>query len=250
MDLSLKTQIIDDVDKRWIDIYKIKNIKTQKCYVGQAVSHILNHKRYRPYGIQGRFKCHISEAFSNKTKQCQYLNNAIRKYGVESFEVSLLESVDFDNGDNREIKLIKEHNTLFPNGYNLCTGGKTAKLTLDSKKRISASVSKLFDEKKIKRFENVYVPKDIDIESVICPLRRDNKQYGWYVYIERTKADFGGVHITLEESKCMAINFVNTLINMNKSKTSYNDGDPLIASDTIPKRKLIRKNTVNSRSQW
>jgi hypothetical protein len=248
MDFSLKNKIIDNFEKRWIDIYKITNVKNNKCYIGQSVSHILNHKRYRPYGMMGRFKSHISEAYSNKTKQCCYLNNAIKKYGKESFELSLLDSIESNKGDIREIELIKEHNTLFPNGYNLCTGGKSTQLTLGSKIKISKSVSKLYDNQKLKRFENVKISKDIDMKSVIKPLNRGGIQYGWYVYINRIKADFGGVHISLTESKETAIKFVQKIIN--KCETSYNDGKPLRASDTIPIRKLIRKNTVNNRSQW
>ncbi len=64
--LELSNIIIDDPNKRYCEIYKITNLTTDKIYVGQAVSHILNHKRYRPYGHEGRFRCHISEAFSTK----------------------------------------------------------------------------------------------------------------------------------------------------------------------------------------
>ena len=52
---------------------------------------------------------------------------------------------------------------------------------------------------------------DDDIEKYIKPLNRKNEQYGWYVYIDRVKADFGGVHISLEDSKKCAIEFINNL---------------------------------------
>ena len=38
-----------------------------------------------------RLNEHFSEAFSSKKNQCHYLNNAIRKYGIEKFNVELLE---------------------------------------------------------------------------------------------------------------------------------------------------------------
>ena len=49
---------------------------------------------------------------------------------------------------------------------------------------------------------------DTDIEKWIRPLKRNNVQYGWYVYIQGKKADFGGTHISLEESKKMATDFI------------------------------------------
>ena len=64
--LGLSNKILDNPTERYCEIYKITNISNGKIYVGQAVSHILNHKRYRPYGHEGRFRCHISEAFSTK----------------------------------------------------------------------------------------------------------------------------------------------------------------------------------------
>ena len=63
---ELSNKILDNENDRYIEIYQIVNLITKKKYVGQAVSHILNHKKYRPYGMNGRFKCHISEAYSNK----------------------------------------------------------------------------------------------------------------------------------------------------------------------------------------
>ena len=88
---KLSNTILDNPTERYCEIYKIINLTTNKIYVGQAVSHILNHKKYRPYGHAGRFRCHISEAFSTKKNQSHYLNNAIRKYGVEDFVVELIE---------------------------------------------------------------------------------------------------------------------------------------------------------------
>jgi len=63
---SNKDRILDDPAERYCEIYIIRNLVNQKVYIGQAVSHILNHKRYRPYGHQRRFRTHISEAFSKK----------------------------------------------------------------------------------------------------------------------------------------------------------------------------------------
>jgi group I intron endonuclease len=209
---NLSNTILDDQTKRYCEIYKITNLSTGKIYVGQAVSHILNHKRYRPYGHEGRFRCHISEAFSTKKNQSHYLNNAIRKYGVDDFVVDLIECCEILNSDDREIYYIKKFNSLFPNGYNLKNGGSLFTHSDESKKRVSNGVIMYYKEKKFERFKNITKIED-NIEKYIKPLNRNNSQYGWYVYIEKCKADFGGVHIPLEKSKKDAIEFINKLKN-------------------------------------
>jgi group I intron endonuclease len=107
-------------------IYLMRNIKENKCYVGQTVTHRKNRGVYKPFGIEGRFKDHISEAICNtKKKQCNYLNNSIRLHGSDSFTVELLETCPLDQLDEREQHFIQFHSTLFPNGYNLTIGGRT-----------------------------------------------------------------------------------------------------------------------------
>ena len=210
--LGLSNKTLDNPTERYCEIYKITNISNGKIYVGQAVSHILNHKRYRPYGHEGRFRCHISEAFSTKKNQSHYLNNAIRKYGVTDFMVELIECCELEKADEREIHYIKELNSLFPNGYNLKNGGSVFTHSDESKKRLSIGVVNYFKDKKAERFKDIKQIDD-DIEKYIKPLNRSNEQYGWYVYIDRIKADFGGVHIPLEKSKKDAIEFINNLKN-------------------------------------
>ena len=107
------------------NIYIITNTITNKQYVGQTVSHRKNHNKYRPFGYEGRFKDHISEAICNtKKKQCNYLNNSIRQCGKEAFKVELIQTCNKNELDTLEELYIKQYNTLYPNGYNLTTGGK------------------------------------------------------------------------------------------------------------------------------
>lgn len=209
---ELSKIIMKEPTQRYCEIYKIMNISSGKIYVGQAVSHILNHKKYRPYGFEGRFRCHISEAFSTKKNQSHYLNNAIRKYGVSDFVVELLEYCEIKKADEREIYYIQFLNTLYPNGYNLKNGGNIFTHSDESKKRVSNGVISYFKGKKEERFKDIKKIDD-DIEKYIKPLNKYNEQYGWYVYIDKKKADFGGVHISLDESKKSAIEFINKLKN-------------------------------------
>lgn len=107
------------------------NTVTGKVYVGQTLSHRKNHGKYRPFGYEGRFRDHISEAICNtKKKQCTYLNNAIRLHGKDAFTVSLLHTCAPAELDLAEQTYIERYNSLYPNGYNLTCGGKVFKNTL------------------------------------------------------------------------------------------------------------------------
>jgi group I intron endonuclease len=209
---ELSNIILDEPTNRYCEIYKIICLSTNKLYVGQAVSHILNHKRYRPYGCNGRIRSHISEAFSTKKNQSHYLNNAIRQYGTENFVVELVECCEIKNADERETHYIKEFNSLYPSGYNLKNGGNTFTHSDESKKRLSNGVLNYYKDKKFDRFKHINHIDD-DIDKYIKPLKKYNEQYGWYVYIDRCKADFGGIHISLDESKNSAIEFIKVLKN-------------------------------------
>lgn len=211
MNQSVETRKIVAEKDRYVEIYQITCLETNKSYVGQAVSHILNTGKYRRYGMEARFRCHVSEAFSKKKNQCHYLNNAIKKYGVDNFEIVLLEKVSLEDSDNRESFFIEQRNTMFPNGYNLKHGTITTRLSEEGRKRVSDGVYRYYYDKKHERFKNINIPDDIDSEKCIKPLRRKGEQYGWYVYIDRVKADFGGIHISIDISKQRAVEFIQQL---------------------------------------
>ncbi len=122
------TDILTDPSSIVGHIYLITNTATSKVYVGQTLSHRKNHGKYRPFGYEGRFKDHVSEAICNtKKKQCTYLNNAIRYYGKDAFTVSLLHTCLLNELDTAEQTYIERYNSLYPNGYNLTRGGKVFK---------------------------------------------------------------------------------------------------------------------------
>jgi hypothetical protein len=109
--------------------------------------------------------------------------------------------------DERETYYINEFNSLYPNGYNLKNGG--VKFIHDdiSKKKVSKGLVSYYEYAKFERFKSISHIDD-DIEKYIKPLKRNNIQYGWYVYINKMKADFGGIHISLEESMSRARDFI------------------------------------------
>ena len=225
-------------------IYTIKHKTTNKIYVGQTLSHRKNHNAYKLFGIQGRFNDHMSEALCNtKKNQCWYLNNAIRKDGKDAWNVKLLEECSVEKLDELEKHYIQEHNTLFPNGYNLTKGGKTletihhhfAEQTLEpstrggcvfrsetTRKRISVRSAEFSNtptmqklrsknakdqhiKKKLEKMKHVVIDPE-NLEQYIT-LRKNVV----LVCIDTSVVRFAGKHETQEELKVRALAFLTML---------------------------------------
>lgn len=92
-------------------VYQAQNLINGKCYIGKTVK-----------ALPKRISEHYSAA---KKGSIYFFHNAIRKYGRESFEWTLLfENDDDDKLSEIEIGCIKLSNTQWPNGYNLTSGGE------------------------------------------------------------------------------------------------------------------------------
>lgn len=108
-----------------IGIYKITNKINQHCYIGQSRN------------IEQRWTNHISDAFNNKSDRYNYpLYLAIRKYGINNFDFSILEECTSDCLNDREIYWIKQ----YAPEYNQTTGGEynivAQKLTFEQVQQI------------------------------------------------------------------------------------------------------------------
>lgn len=96
-------------------IYKITNKVNGKSYIGQT-----------RYTIEFRLKQHQYK------KDNTYFHNAIQKYGIENFDMKILEECNIEDLNSREIFYIAKYDT-FKNGYNLTIGGDGNKrLLLDN----------------------------------------------------------------------------------------------------------------------
>lgn len=63
----------------------------------------------------------------NRKEFRTHLGGAIRKYGVDAFEISTLyEAINLSEAVRVERALIAQYDTISPNGYNLTSGGETA----------------------------------------------------------------------------------------------------------------------------
>ena len=107
-------------------IYAIYNNNTNKMYVGKTER-----------TIELRWKGHISESKQNIKNQSWYLNNSIRKYGIDSFELHEIISCSNDLLNQWEEFYIKNLNTMVPNGYNLTKGGEGCKPSEETRFKMS-----------------------------------------------------------------------------------------------------------------
>ena len=89
-------------------IYKITNNINNKVYIGKT-----------EFSIEKRFKEHCKDAFRDKNEK-RPLYAAMRKYGIENFEISLIEETN--NPEEREIFWIGYYEG-YTKGYNATRGG-------------------------------------------------------------------------------------------------------------------------------
>jgi hypothetical protein len=249
--LKYLTKVMDTNDMLLIEIYVITNLSNMKKYVGQAVSHRLNTGKYRPFGSIKRLNDHISEATCNtKKKQCTALNNAIRKYGKESFKVEVIDRCLPEMANDLEIRYIKEYNTISPNGYNLTNGGKCGCILIEQRVKAMKNTYKQFEDKKLNKFKDVgHLVNINDLESHIREYTSYEKIY-YKIFVGSVTCIFFGQHLnSKEELKQKAIDFLIKLSKNQHFATKPNCGNPLESSATTSNEKLLEGSRVMTGSE-
>jgi hypothetical protein len=116
---------ISNEENNIYEIYKITNTIENKSYIGVAKKWVkLVKQKYYKYGGIGRYKRHLSNAFSKNEKcanDCPIFYQAIRLYGSTNFILEILKifsSTDenIKKVEEDEIKKYKTHDPEF--GYN------------------------------------------------------------------------------------------------------------------------------------
>ena len=91
-------------------LYRITNTLNGMQYVGVSKN------------PQRRFQAH----YGTNTKTVSLLKNAMRKHGFENFKLEVLLQSTQAYCYEMEQKAVRAFNTIKPNGYNICTGGRGA----------------------------------------------------------------------------------------------------------------------------
>lgn len=106
-------------------IYYFKCIKNNKGYIGQSIN------------LKQRIVSHINKLNKN-IHQNIYWQRCWNKYGLESFELFVLEYCESDLLNEKEINWIHELETIYPNGFNMTTGGDSFfAMSDESRKKLS-----------------------------------------------------------------------------------------------------------------
>jgi group I intron endonuclease len=128
-------------------IYKITNIITNKCYIGET-------KEKMP---ETRWKQH--KRTIEKGIGCPALQNAVKKYGIDNFTFKVL-IICFDEERFKfEKEYIKKFNSIAPNGYNLTKGGEGGGFY--GKKHSQETINKISNTLKNKYINNNDLRKNV-----------------------------------------------------------------------------------------
>lgn len=102
-------------------IYKITNTITNKCYIGETAQN----------APEVRWKQHIKKIKNGKG--CPALRDAVKKYGLDSFNFELIIICFDEDRFIYEKQYIKKYNSQVPNGYNILPGGESGESRLGIK---------------------------------------------------------------------------------------------------------------------
>lgn len=143
---------LTDKFKPLAGIYILRCTINGKYYIGETLN------------IQERMKDH---AYEKK----QVIHKAIKKYGINSFEIEVYYLPDFDKESllDLEEQLIIKFNSLSPNGYNVCRRGQDSTGTVRSEETKEKIRQANLGKKQ---------PEEQKLKRSVCWLGENNPNYG------------------------------------------------------------------------
>lgn len=136
-------------------IYKFTNKINGMSYIGQSLN------------PNGRIRGHIRDALKGSEKSLLY--KAIRTYGIDNFEVDIIEMIETNKFDYQRIINEKEkyyinlYNSITPNGYNKNNGGSGATIVSDyTRNKLSTTMNKPEYKQRMSNKMKESIPKGKD----------------------------------------------------------------------------------------
>lgn len=106
--------------------------------------------------MEERWREHVAEAFATTPKGCPKLNEAIRKYGPDSFTLMKLWECEIEDLDDWEIYFVELFESFGPRGYNLTKGGQHSAFNTSTESR-----QKLSDSHRTNHYDDKEMPYGI-----------------------------------------------------------------------------------------
>lgn len=174
-------------------IYKVTNNINGKIYIGKAYSYEKHgNQPMSKYGATGRFRRHISNAFSDdqsKANECPEFYKDIREYGKDAFTVESLKIISKKHLKEYETKYIMRSESYKKDiGYNIFVGDNKpldesrSKLYTESKQK--ANIARAQDGSMKKAEHNIGLPANINYRCRKDPNTNKILSEGYFVQIK------------------------------------------------------------------
>lgn len=156
------------------------------------------------------------EKHRHSSSTCRAFHNAINKYGWDNMIIEVLyEGITLEEANKVETQTILELNTLYPNGYNLTTGGDNRRLSEYTKQRISTNSARRGKQNLNKGRTDFHSPEIRALISTYSKLRALSPEHK-----ERLRQSrIGSKHSDASKQKISANN-------ARRGKPAYNRGVP------------------------
>lgn len=149
-------------------IYCVENKSTGLKYIGGTKD-----------GVKARWRHHVRDAKLEKEngKNCSLFHQAINTYGKDDFIVVKLKDCLIEEIDTFEQQYIAENNTIYPNGYNMSTGGKNTIFSETARENMSlGQIGKRYTHKVERKNE-----ADKDLPRYISAIRENGRLKGYQI---------------------------------------------------------------------
>lgn len=176
-----------DIPNQKGQIYKITNKINNKVYIGQTTKYKRINGEIKHADYLYRYNCHKKCAFGETVHKnaAPKLYAAMRKYGEDNFSVELIEEVEYEIVDEREIYWI-DHYDAVEEGYNVAYGGKGCNTNRGKKfsEEVKLSMMKAANTEIVRENRSKAKPKNSDLPPNIMLRSRNGGYTGYRVNIK------------------------------------------------------------------